>query len=154
VGADRIANAVAAHEMFSGEAVVVVDFGTAITLDVVSSNGDYLGGAIAPGMDIAAAALFQLTAQIGRVELAAPPAAVGKNTVMAVQSGIIYGTAGLVDGLVERVASELGGRVRVIATGGLAPRVVEHCKTVEHIDPVLTLKGLRLIFERNFEEEA
>jgi type III pantothenate kinase len=154
VGADRIANAVAAHDMFKDESVIVVDFGTAITLDAVSSSGDYLGGAIAPGMDIAAGALFRVSAQIGRVELSAPAAAVGRNTVSAVQSGIIYGTAGLVDGLVDRVAGELGGTVRVIATGGLASRVVEHCRSIESVDPVLTLKGLRLIFERNFEEEG
>src|SRR3712207_2735971 len=99
VGADRIANAVAAHAMFEGEAIVIVDFGTAITVDAVSENGEYLGGAIAPGIDTAATALFSSTAQIKRVELVAPPDVIGKSTVMAVQSGIIYGTAGMVDGL-------------------------------------------------------
>ena len=149
VGADRIANAVAAHDMFEGQAVIVVDFGTALTLDAVSAKGEYLGGAIAPGIDTSSSALFQSTAQIRRVELLAPPSAIGKTTVTSVQSGIIYGTAALVDGLVERVAKELGGDARVIATGGLAPMVVEHCHRVERIEPTLTLRGLRLIFERN-----
>jgi type III pantothenate kinase len=153
VGADRITNAVAAHHMFPGSDVVVVDFGTAITVDAVSARGEYLGGAIAPGIDTAAGALFEATAQIQRVELAAPAAAIGKSTAMAVQSGIIYGTAGLVDGLVERVSAELGGDVRVVATGGFAPVVVAHCRHVEHVEPILTLRGLRLVFDRNFEEE-
>lgn len=149
VGADRISNAVAAHAMFDNQAVVVVDFGTALTIDAVSARGEYLGGAIAPGIDTSSTALFQATAQIRRVELVAPPAAIGKSTVTSVQSGIIYGTASLVDGLVERVAKELGGDARVVATGGLAPMVVAHCHRVERVEPTLTLIGLRLIFERN-----
>ncbi|HEX2049238.1 MAG TPA: type III pantothenate kinase [Actinomycetota bacterium] len=153
VGADRITNAVAAHDMFPGNDVVVVDFGTAITVDAVSARGEYLGGAIAPGIDTAAGALFEATAQIQRVELAAPGAAIGKSTVMAVQSGIIYGTAGLVDGLVERVSAELDGDVRVVATGGFAPVIVAHCRHVERVEPILTLLGLRLVFDRNFEED-
>ena len=152
VGADRIANAVAAHQMFDGEAVVVVDFGTAITVDAVSARGDYLGGSIAPGVDVAATALFSSTAQIRRVELVAPAGAIGRNTVMAVQSGIIFGTAGLVDGLIRRVMDELG-EARVVATGGLAPVVMEHCELIEIVEPMLTLEGLRLIFERNVEPE-
>jgi type III pantothenate kinase len=152
VGADRIANAVAAHQMFDGEAVVVVDFGTAITVDAVSARGDYLGGSIAPGIDVAATALFSSTAQIRRVELVAPAGAIGRNTVMAVQSGIIFGTAGLVDGLIRRVMDELGD-ARVVATGGLAPVVMEHCELIEIVEPMLTLEGLRLIFERNVEPE-
>jgi type III pantothenate kinase len=151
VGADRIANAVAAHDLYPDEAVVVVDFGTAITVDGVSERGEYLGGAIAPGVDTAATALFQATAQIKRVELVAPGPTIGKNTIAAVQSGIIYGTAAMVDGLVERVAKELGGDARVVATGGMAPTVVEHCNRVERFEPTLTLTGLRLIFERNLE---
>jgi type III pantothenate kinase len=149
VGADRIANAVAAHEMFDGQATIVVDFGTALTLDAVSAKGEYLGGAIAPGIDTSSTALFRSTAQIRRVELMAPPAAIGKSTVTSVQSGIIFGTAALVDGLVERVTKELGGDARVVATGGLAPMVIEHAHRVDVIEPNLTLTGLRLIFERN-----
>ncbi|MDQ3784810.1 MAG: type III pantothenate kinase [Actinomycetota bacterium] len=153
VGADRIANAAAAHEMYPDEGVVVVDFGTAITVDAVSGTGKYLGGAIAPGIDTSAAALFSATAQIQRVELIAPPSAIGRNTINSVQSGVIFGTASLVDGLIERVALEMGGGengVSVVATGGLAGTVVEHCRRVDHIEPMLTLRGLRLIFERNF----
>jgi type III pantothenate kinase len=153
VGADRVANAVAAHSMFPGEPVIVVDFGTATTLDVVSSDGEYLGGSIAPGIDTAASGLYEATAQIRRVELRAPPTAIGRNTSAAVQSGLVYGTAGLVDGLVERSLKELGGHARVIATGGLARAIVEHTHTIERIEPTLTLVGLRLIFERNDEEE-
>ena len=149
VGADRIANAVAAADMFAGRAAVIVDFGTAITVDAVSPEGDYLGGAIAPGIETAAGALFQTTAQISRVQLVAPPSAIGKNTVASVQAGTVLGTAALVDGLVERVTAELGGKAEVIATGGLAPTVVEHCRTVDAIEPLLTLRGLRLIFDRN-----
>lgn len=149
VGADRISNAVAAHHMFPGQSLVVVDFGTAITVDAISPEGDYLGGAIAPGIDVAATGLYESTAQIRRVELIAPSTAIGKNTVNAVQSGLVYGNAALVDGLVARAASELGGDARVIATGGFAPAVVDHCTSIEKIEPQLTLIGLRLIFERN-----
>jgi type III pantothenate kinase len=152
VGADRVANAVAAHALNQGRPVVVVDFGTAITVDAVSARGEYLGGAIAPGVDTAASALFQSTAQIGRVELVAPPAAIGKTTVAAVQSGLMYGTAAMVDGLVERVTNELGGEASVVATGGLGPVIVEHCKTIARYEPVLTLTGLRIIFERNLDQ--
>lgn len=151
VGADRIANAVASHEMYPGEPVVVVDFGTAITVDAVSADGEFLGGAIAPGIDTSATALFLATAQINRVELVAPGTAIGKRTMTSVQSGIVFGTAALVDGLVERVMDELGGSARVVATGGPAPTVVKHCRRVERIDPQLTLNGLRLIFGRNVE---
>jgi type III pantothenate kinase len=151
VGADRIANAVAAHELFEDDDAVVVDFGTAITVDAVSAQGEYLGGAIAPGIETSATALFQSTAQIRRVELIAPSATIGKNTVACVQSGIIYGAAAMVDGLVERVVKELGGDARVVATGGMAPTVVEHCSRVERFEPTLTLTGLRLVFERNAE---
>lgn len=149
VGADRIANAVGAHHLFPDEPVVIVDFGTAITVDAVSARGEYLGGAIAAGIDTMATALFAATAQINRVELVAPPAAIGKSTTASVQSGIIYGTAGMVDGLVERVIKELGGHARVIATGGFAPAMAEHCHRLEQVEPRLTLLGLRLIFERN-----
>jgi type III pantothenate kinase len=152
VGADRIANAVAAHQMYGAQHVVVVDLGTAITVDAVSAKGEYLGGAIAPGLDIAAGALFEATAKITRVELVAPSNTIGKSTVTAVQSGLIFGTAELIDGLVERVIDELGGDARVVGTGGLAPVVLEHSRTIEKVEPVLTLLGLKLIFERNVLE--
>ncbi len=151
VGADRIANAVAAHHMFSGASSIVVDFGTALTVDAVSAKGEYLGGAIAPGLETSASALFKSTAQIQRVELVAPPRALGKSTVTCVQSGLVYGTAGLVDGLIERVADEIGGTTNVVATGGLASTVVKHCRLIGHVEPMLTLTGLRLIFDRNVE---
>jgi type III pantothenate kinase len=149
VGADRIANAVAAHQMFPKENKIVVDFGTAITVDAVSAKGEYLGGAIAPGLDTAATALFSSTAQLPRVELVEPLGVIGKSTVSSVQSGIIYGTAGLVDGLVERVRDALEGSARVLATGGMAQVLARHCRTIERTEPMLTLEGLRLIFERN-----
>lgn len=153
VGADRIANAVGAHHLFPDEPVIVCDFGTAITIDAISDKGEYLGGAIATGIDTSATALFAATAQINRVELVAPPSAIGKNTTASVQSGIIYGTAGLVDGLVERVIKELGGHARVLATGGFAEVMAEHCHRLDQVEPRLTLLGLRLIFERNFEDQ-
>ncbi len=151
VGADRIANAVAAHDLFPGNNVCVVDFGTAITVDAVSANGEYLGGAIAPGVETSATALFSSTAQIRRVELVAPPSSIGKTTVHAVQSGIIFGAAALVDGLVERATDEMGGDARVVATGGLSAVVAQYCRTIEKLEPMLTINGLRLIYERNTE---
>lgn len=152
VGADRIANAVAAHHLFPDEPVIVCDFGTAITIDAISAKGEYLGGAIATGVDTSATALFAATAQLNRVELVAPQNVIGKTTTTSVQSGIIYGTAGLVDGLVERVIKELGGHARVIATGGFAELIAEQCHRLERVEARLTLLGLRLIFERNTEE--
>ena len=149
LGPDRIVNAVAASALYPGEPVVIVDFGTAITVDAVSARGEYLGGAIAPGIETAATALFQSTAQIRRVELVAPAHVIGKNTVTAVQSGIVFGTAALVDGLVEQVTKELGGSARVVATGGHAGAVIEHSNRIEQIEPHLTLQGLKLIFELN-----
>lgn len=150
VGADRISNAVAAHDLFPSENAVMVDFGTAITVDAVSARAEYLGGAIAPGLETAATALFRTTAQITRVELSgAPPSALGKNTVASVQAGIIYGTVDLVDGLVDRITGEIGGPARVVATGGFAHSVARHSRRIERVEPTLTLAGLRLIFERN-----
>ncbi len=149
VGADRICNAVAAHSLFPDEACVIVDFGTAIKVEAITAKGEFLGGAIAPGMEIAATALFSAAARLTRVELVPPPTAIGKSTVSALQSGIIFGTAGLVDGLVGRVVDELGGEARVIATGGLAGTVMEHCASIERTEPTLTLIGLRAIFELN-----
>lgn len=151
VGADRVVNAVAARERY-GAPVIVVDFGTSTNFDVVGHDGDYLGGAIAPGLVIATDALISGTAALRRVEFVPPRAAIGKGTVEAIQSGAIYGHAGLVDGIVERISAEIGGEVTVIATGGLAPTIVPHCRTVETIDSSLTLDGLRMIYERNIDE--
>lgn len=147
VGADRVVNTLAAFTRFGGPAVVV-DFGTATNFDVVSAKGEFLGGVIAPGMQASAASLFSRTARLTRVELAAPPSVVGTSTVEALQSGLIFGTAGEVDGIVNRIRAELGEAV-VIATGGLAPVVIPHCATVDRYEPWLTLEGLRLVFERN-----
>jgi type III pantothenate kinase len=148
VGADRLANAVAAIALY-GTPAVVVDFGTATTFDVISARGEYLGGAIAPGLEISEDALLSRTAQLPRISLQAPPAAIGTSTVTSLQSGILFGYAGLVDGLVERIASELSDDVHVIATGGLATTVSPLSSRVQHVDVDLTLVGLRLIHERN-----
>jgi type III pantothenate kinase len=153
VGADRIANAVAARDLFPSCAAVVVDVGTAIKVDAVSARGEFLGGAIAPGMSTSASALFESTAQLRRVELIAPPTAIGRSTVTSIQSGVVYGTAALVDGLVDRVADELAEDAGVVATGGLAAAVVDHCRRVERLEPALTLVGLRRVFERNTARE-
>lgn len=147
VGADRIVNALAAFTRFGGPCVVV-DFGTATTFDCVSERGEYVGGVIAPGLQVAARALFEHTARLPLVELVAPQAAIGKNTVESVQSGLIFGYASLIDGMVERIAKELG-HPTVVATGGLAPAVIDECTTVDHHEPWLTLEGLRLVFEKN-----
>jgi len=147
-GADRILNTLAAHRLYGGPAIVV-DFGTATTFDAVSAEGDYVGGAIAPGLGIAAEALFSRTAKLPRIELVAPPAAIGRNTVQAMQSGLILGYVGLIEGLIGRIRAELGGQVRVIATGGLAPLLARHTSVIETVDPMLTLEGLRLIYELN-----
>jgi len=147
VGADRIANAVAAHARFGGPAVVV-DFGTATTFDVVSANAEYMGGVIFPGIKVSADALFAAAAKLPRVEIVPPRGVVAKTTVESVQAGLVYGTAGMVDGVIERIAKEIGPPV-VVATGGLAPLVVDHCSSVRHHEPWLTLEGLQLIHERN-----
>jgi type III pantothenate kinase len=149
VGADRIVNALAAFSKYGGPAIVV-DFGTATTFDAISEGGEYLGGAIAPGIQISARALYERTARLPRIELSAPRSVVGKNTVESLQSGIVFGYASMVDGMVERMAKELGTPT-VIATGGLASTVIEECRTVDQHDPWLTLEGLRLVFEKNAE---
>ena len=149
VGADRIVNALAGFTKYGGPAIVV-DFGTATTFDVVSEKGELLGAVIAPGLQVAAKALYEQTARLPIVELTAPKSPVGKNTVESLQSGLVFGYASMVDGMVERIEAELGEAV-VIATGGLAPSVIGECRTVDHHDPWLTLEGLRLIFERNAE---
>ncbi len=148
VGADRVVNTLAASHLYGGP-VVVVDFGTSTSLDVVSAKGEFLGGAVAPGIEISVEALAARAAQLRKIELVAPRNAIGKNTVEVLQSGILYGFAGLVDGLVRRIVAELDGDVTVIATGGLAVLVVEHCDTVSIHEPDLTLVGLRLVFEKN-----
>lgn len=148
VGADRIVNAVAAFEWMGGP-VIAVDFGTATTFDCVSTKGEYLGGAIFPGMLIALEALFERAAMLRRIELAAPRAVIGRTTAQAVQSGMLYGYAGMVDAMVGRIRGELGAEAPVIATGGLAGRIASESSTIERVEPFLTLEGLRMIFERN-----
>jgi len=149
VGADRIVNSLAAYTLYGGPSIVV-DFGTSTNLDVVSEKGEFLGGALAPGIEISIDALASRAAQLRKVELVAPRSVIGKNTVEALQSGAIYGFAGQVDGLVDRIVDELGGEVKaVIATGGLAGIVVPESETITNHEPDLTLIGLRLMFERN-----
>ena len=149
-GVPRLADSLSAvaRSHFGHEALVVVDFGTAINFDAVSSAGEFVGGAIAPGLEVSVNALGERAARLFGIELATPPAAIGKNTAENMQSGAIFGFAGLVDGMVRRFASELG-RLSVIATGGLAGLVTPHCETVDEVEPWLTLDGLRLIWERN-----
>jgi type III pantothenate kinase len=148
VGADRVANTLAAHHLFGGPCVVV-DFGTSTNFDVVSAKGEFLGGALAPGIEISIDALAQRAAQLRRIELVRPPTVIGKNTVAALQSGAVYGFAGQVDGLVRRLITETGPLTAVVATGGLAPIVVPDSETITDHEPDLTLIGLRLVFERN-----
>lgn len=148
VGADRIANAVAAVETYSAPAIVV-DFGTATTIDAISSDGAYIGGSIAPGLQISMDALYAHTARLRPVPLDAPACPIGTDTTSSLQSGIIYGYAGLVDGLVTRFRDVVGTNAAVIGTGGLAPVVVPHARTVGRVDLDLTLLGLRLLYERN-----
>jgi type III pantothenate kinase len=151
VGSDRIVNSLAAAHLFGGPCIVV-DFGTATTFDAVSARGEYLGGAIAPGIEISVDALGARGAQLHKVELAKPRSIVGKNTVEALQSGIVYGFVGQVDGIVERMAAELADdpdSVTVVATGGLASVVIDEATTIDVHEPWLTLVGLRLVYERN-----
>lgn len=148
VGADRIVNAVAAYEKYGGP-VIVVDFGTATTFCAVSAAGEYLGGAIAPGIGISSEALFARAAKLPRVELVKPRSVIGRSTVASMQAGIIYGTVGLVDGIVKRMKLEMGGDARVVATGGFAPLIAEDSSEIDVLEPNLTLEGLRMIFEKN-----
>lgn len=152
IGADRIVNTLAAHTLYGGPAIVV-DFGTSTNLDVVSPKGEFLGGSLAPGIEISVDALASRAAQLRKVELIKPKNVIGKNTVEALQSGTIFGFAGQVDGLVDRITAELAkdydGAPTVIATGGLAPLIIGVSETIDHYEPDLTLIGLRLIHEKN-----
>jgi type III pantothenate kinase len=150
VGADRVVNSVASLHRY-GAPVVTVDFGTSTNFDVVDRSGAYVGGVIAPGLAVSEDALIAATAALRRVETKVPPAAVGRNTVEAMQSGLVFGHAAMVDGMVERILAELGGEAAVVATGGLASTIVPHCRSVERIDETLTLNGLRLLYELNAE---
>ena len=148
VGADRIVNAVAAWRRWS-RGLIVVDFGTATTFDVVGKKGSYLGGAIFPGIGIASEALFSHAARLPRVELRPPRSAIGRNTVNSIQSGLVFGSVAMVDGLIQRMSKELDFKPFVVATGGLASLVAEHSEMIEEVEPLLTLEGLRLLYEMN-----
>ena len=150
VGPDRIANSVAALETY-GAPCVVVDFGTATNFDVVSQEGEYIGGAIAPGIETSMEALFSRAARLVKVDFVAPPNPVGRNTVHALQSGFVFGFAGQIDGVVGRIRSEIGQEARVISTGGLAGLVAPYSDTIELVDANLTLEGLRIVWDRNQE---
>jgi type III pantothenate kinase len=148
VGADRIVNAVAAFDRVQGP-VIVVDFGTATTFDCVSPKGEYLGGAIVPGIQISAEALFSRAAKLSRIEIAVPPRVVGRNPTHSMQSGILHGYASMVDGMIGRINEELGYESAVIATGGLASLIAKLTKSIQHVDDALTLEGMRIVYERN-----
>ena len=148
LGADRLVNAVAAHAKVNG-ACVAVDFGTSTNFDVVSGAGEYLGGVIGPGVEISLEALASRTAKLPRIDLSAPEGPIGKHTQAAIQAGFTYGFAGLVDGIDRRLAEALGEPTTFIATGGLAATIAPHCETIDEVEPLLTLRGLRLINERN-----
>ena len=147
-GPDRIVNAAAAYRLYGGPAIVI-DMGTATTFDVISKEGDYLGGAIAPGMEMATEALYARTARLPRIELARPQSAIGKNTVNAMQSGVIFGYTGLVENLVARLEEELGEKARIIATGGYADIFAQQTKIFKEINPDITLIGLNMIYQMN-----
>ncbi len=152
VGADRIVNAVAAYEKFGRDGrhpLIVVDFGTATTLDAITAKGEYLGGAICPGVQISADALFQRAARLPRIDVRKPSRIVGRTTVGAMESGLFYGYVGMVEGLARRMSDELGGDAICIATGGLAEVMAPEIPAIVHVDPDITLQGLRLVWERN-----
>ncbi len=148
VGPDRIVNSVAASERY-GAPCIVVDFGTSTNFDVVSREGEYVGGVLAPGVEVSMNALFERAARLFGVEFTEPPSVIGKTTAAALQSGLVYGFAGQVDGIAERIRAELGAEAPVVATGGLADLIAPHARTIERVDPDLTLQGLRLVWARN-----
>jgi type III pantothenate kinase len=148
VGPDRIANAVAAVDRY-GPPCIVVDFGTSTNFDVVSAEGEYVGGVLAPGIEVSMDALFQRAARLFKVDFVEPPTVIAKNTAASLQSGLVYGFAGQVDGIVERIREELGVEAQTVATGGLADLIVPHARTLDRIDPFLTLEGLRIVWDRN-----
>src|SRR5215211_433734 len=148
VGPDRIVNSVAAKERY-GPPCIVVDFGTSTNFDVVSPQGEYVGGVLAPGIEISMEALFARAARLFKVDFAEPETVIAKNTASSLQSGLVYGFAGQVDGIVDRIRGELGVEAQTVATGGLADLIVPHARTLETIDPFLTLEGIRLMWERN-----
>ena len=153
VGADRIVNSVAAFDMMGGP-VIAVDFGTATTFDCVSEKGEYLGGAIFPGVHVSMEALFERTSMLHRVEIARPKSVIGRTTTASLQSGLLFGYAGMVDAMVTRIFGELGPDTRVLATGGLAARIAAETKSIERVEPFLTLEGLRILFEKNRSERG
>jgi type III pantothenate kinase len=150
LGPDRIANSVAARERF-GAPVIVVDFGTSTNFDIVGPDGDFVGGVLSPGIETSMEALFSRAARLVKVDYAEPPQVIGKTTEQALRSGLVYGFAGQVDGIVEAIQRELGAEAKVVATGGLADLIAPHSRTVSAVEPFLTLDGLRLIWERNRE---
>jgi type III pantothenate kinase len=153
VGADRIVNSVAAYDIYK-DSCIAVDFGTATTFDCISPQGEYMGGVIFPGIHVSMEALFERASKLHRVEIARPKSVIGKTTTGALQSGLLYGYAGLVDSMTERIRSELGGPANVIATGGLAGRIARESRVIERVEPFLTLQGLRLLFEKNRPERS
>jgi type III pantothenate kinase len=148
VGPDRIANAVAAADGY-GAPCIVVDFGTSTNFDVVSADGEYVGGVLAPGIEISMDALFARAARLRKIDFVEPETVIGKTTVAALQSGVVYGFAGQVDGIVDHIRGELGTDAPTVATGGLADLIAPHARTIESVDPFLTLHGLRLVWDRN-----
>ncbi len=148
VGADRIVNAVAAFEIYGGP-IIAVDFGTATTFDCISERGEYLGGVICPGIHISMEALFERASKLHRVEIARPKSVIGRTTTGALQSGLLYGYAGMVDSMVARIRGELGEHAKVVATGGLARRIATESEAIQEVAPFLTLEGLRILFEKN-----
>jgi type III pantothenate kinase len=151
VGADRIVNAVAAFEIYGGP-IIAVDFGTATTFDCISGRGEYLGGVICPGIHISMEALFERASKLHRVEIARPKSVIGRTTTGALQSGLLYGNAGMVDSMITRIRGELGADAKVVATGGLARRIAAESEGIDEVAPFLTLDGLRILFEKNRED--